>query len=177
MLDAPATSASPASSLGVDGEAEEGAEPWHATSVVRAQAASDSDINVTPLVDVVLVLLIIFMVVTPLLTKQMWMNVPAKPDKSGGHAASARRLPPVVLTVDKAGALRINREEVSREQVVARLQRMLNARAGQDCLLRRRVMTCRTAAPWKCWTWRAAGTSPSPCCRTSSRMKQPRGGP
>ncbi|RKH74484.1 biopolymer transporter ExbD, partial [Corallococcus sp. AB045] len=37
--------------------------------------------NVTPLVDVVLVLLIIFMVVTPLMTKNLWMNVPAKPDK------------------------------------------------------------------------------------------------
>ena len=32
--------------------------------------------NVTPLVDVVLVLLIIFMVVTPLLTKQFWLHLP-----------------------------------------------------------------------------------------------------
>ena len=34
------------------------------------------NMNVTPLVDVVLVLLIIFMVVTPLLTKQLWLSVP-----------------------------------------------------------------------------------------------------
>ncbi len=85
--------------------------------------------NVTPLVDVVLVLLIIFMVVTPLLTKQMWMNVPAKADKQEAQPPPPPdALPPVVLTVDKAGVLRINREEVPREQVVARLQRMLNAR-------------------------------------------------
>lgn len=83
--------------------------------------------NVTPLVDVVLVLLIIFMVVTPLLTKQMWMNVPAKSDKQE-QQPPPDALPPVVLTVDRAGVLRINREEVPREQVVARLQRMLNAR-------------------------------------------------
>jgi biopolymer transport protein ExbD len=83
--------------------------------------------NVTPLVDVVLVLLIIFMVVTPLLTKQMWMNVPAKSDKQE-QPPPPDALPPVVLTVDSAGKLRINREEVPREQVVARLQRMLNAR-------------------------------------------------
>ncbi len=84
--------------------------------------------NVTPLVDVVLVLLIIFMVVTPLLTKQMWMNVPAKSDKQDPPPPPPDALPPVVLTVDKGGVLRINREEVPREQVVARLQRMLNAR-------------------------------------------------
>ncbi|MFP2906675.1 ExbD/TolR family protein [Pyxidicoccus sp. 3LFB2] len=84
--------------------------------------------NVTPLVDVVLVLLIIFMVVTPLLTKQMWMNVPAKSDKQDPPPPPPDALPPVVLTVDRTGVLRINREEVPREQVVARLQRMLNAR-------------------------------------------------
>jgi biopolymer transport protein ExbD len=85
--------------------------------------------NVTPLVDVVLVLLIIFMVVTPLLTKQMWMTVPAKADKEEPQPPPPPdALPPVVLTVDKGGVLRINREEVPREQVVARLQRMLNAR-------------------------------------------------
>ncbi|MFP2927640.1 ExbD/TolR family protein [Pyxidicoccus sp. 3LG] len=85
--------------------------------------------NVTPLVDVVLVLLIIFMVVTPLLTKQMWMNVPAKTDKQEEQPPPPPdALPPVVLTVDKAGVLRINREEVPRDQVVPRLKRMLNAR-------------------------------------------------
>ncbi|AGC41628.1 ExbD/TolR family TonB system transport protein [Myxococcus stipitatus DSM 14675] len=85
--------------------------------------------NVTPLVDVVLVLLIIFMVVTPLLTKQMWMTVPAKSDKPEEQPPPPPdALPPVVLTVDRAGVLRINRDEVPRDQVVARLQRMLNAR-------------------------------------------------
>ncbi|ABF89022.1 tonB system transport protein, ExbD/TolR family [Myxococcus xanthus DK 1622] len=84
--------------------------------------------NVTPLVDVVLVLLIIFMVVTPLMTKQMWMTVPAKGDDQEAPPPPPDAKPPVVLTVDKSGVLRINREEVPRDQVVARLQRMLNAR-------------------------------------------------
>jgi len=84
--------------------------------------------NVTPLVDVVLVLLIIFMVVTPLMTKQMWMTVPAKGDDQEAPPPPPDALPPVVLTVDRSGVLRINREEVPRDQVVARLQRMLNAR-------------------------------------------------
>jgi hypothetical protein len=36
--------------------------------------------NVTPLVDVVLVLLIVFMVITPLLAKQFWVHIPNEPD-------------------------------------------------------------------------------------------------
>ncbi len=85
--------------------------------------------NVTPLVDVVLVLLIIFMVVTPLMTKSMAMTVPAKADKEQeAPPPPPNALPPVVLTLTKSGALQINREDVPREQVVARLQRMLNAR-------------------------------------------------
>ena len=85
--------------------------------------------NVTPLVDVVLVLLIIFMVVTPLMTKNMAMTVPARPDKEQeATPPPANALPPMVLTLTKSGALQINREDVPREQVVARLQRMLNAR-------------------------------------------------
>lgn len=85
--------------------------------------------NVTPLVDVVLVLLIIFMVVTPLMTKQMWMDVPGKADEGTEIVPPPDNvLPPVVLTLTKSGAVQINREDVPREELVARLQRMLNAR-------------------------------------------------
>ena len=37
--------------------------------------------NVTPLVDVVLVLLIIFMVITPMMVKQFWVHVPPEPEE------------------------------------------------------------------------------------------------
>ncbi|HEX6084379.1 MAG TPA: biopolymer transporter ExbD [Thermoanaerobaculia bacterium] len=49
-----------------------------------SHAAMNSDINVTPLVDVVLVLLIIFMVVTPMLQKGVPVNLPVteSPDKT-----------------------------------------------------------------------------------------------
>src|SRR4030095_12444996 len=48
---------------------------------VGKQKGIRPSMNVTPLVDVVLVLLIIFMVVTPLMTKQMSLDVPGKPDE------------------------------------------------------------------------------------------------
>ena len=57
--------------------------------------------NVTPLVDVVLVLLIIFMVVTPLLSKNFWVHLP-KQEKEEVTARAARSTiptPPLVLRV------------------------------------------------------------------------------
>ncbi len=86
-----------------------------------------AEINVTPLVDVVLVLLIIFMVVTPLLTKQAWMNVPPAP-KDDVVVPPGDAPPPIVVTVDAAGKFRINAEEVDRAQLVSVVQGMLNAR-------------------------------------------------
>ena len=88
--------------------------------------------NVTPLVDVVLVLLIIFMVVTPLLTKQVGLTVPAKPpEDQPAPPPDPLALPPVVLSVGADGEPRINGEPVARADMAPRLERMLNARADK----------------------------------------------
>ncbi len=82
--------------------------------------------NVTPLVDVVLVLLIIFMVVTPLLTKQLWLNVPPKPE-TDSPPPPTDALPPLVLTYSREG-LKLNSEAIERQALPEKLQRALNAR-------------------------------------------------
>ena len=87
--------------------------------------------NVTPLVDVVLVLLIIFMVVTPLLNKQLWLNLPKKDDDAKNEPPSPDADKPVVLTVDAKGAIRINQTEVSRVELRDRLTRIFAARADK----------------------------------------------
>jgi biopolymer transport protein ExbD len=86
--------------------------------------------NVTPLVDVVLVLLIIFMVVTPLLTKQAWINVPSAPNQALDPPPTDAP-PPVVVTVDAAGTIQINAEKVDRAKLAATVQGMLNARSDK----------------------------------------------
>ena len=90
----------------------------------RAGRARPS-MNVTPLVDVVLVLLIIFMVITPLLVKQFWLSLPNKVEKSEPPANDQEQ--PLVVTVSKTGALRINREEVGMADFASRLRRALAA--------------------------------------------------
>lgn len=87
--------------------------------------------NVTPLVDVVLVLLIIFMVVTPMLTKQLWLNVPPKPDEKDQPPPPADALPPIVLRLEKDGLTQVNGEPIDGEELPRRLVRMLNARADK----------------------------------------------
>ncbi len=75
-----------------------------------------SDINVTPFVDVMLVLLIIFMVAAPLMT----VGVPLQLPKTSA-AKIAPKQEPLVISIDKTGALFIRKEPVAEERLVERL--------------------------------------------------------
>jgi biopolymer transport protein ExbD/biopolymer transport protein TolR len=83
--------------------------------------------NVTPLVDVVLVLLIIFMVVTPMLAKQFWINLPNKVEKDQPADPTDKDLP-LVISVTAAGEFKINKDVVSRAEFSNKLHRVLAAR-------------------------------------------------
>ncbi len=83
-----------------------------------------ADINITPLVDVVLVLLIIFMVMTPVLLKKMEVNVPDKVDVEVQTTVSDQ----LVVSVGPTGAVAINREPVVRADVAERIGSILRAR-------------------------------------------------
>lgn len=83
--------------------------------------------NVTPLVDVVLVLLIIFMVITPLLAKQFSTNVPIKDDPNQPPPPPNAGAPPVVLAARSAGHLEINGERITPESMAERIPRLLAA--------------------------------------------------
>jgi biopolymer transport protein TolR len=83
--------------------------------------------NVTPLVDVVLVLLIIFMVVTPLLAKQFWLHVPKK-DESKDQAPPSDDNPPVVLAVTAEGKFKVGPEEVADHELTDKLKRVFAAK-------------------------------------------------
>jgi len=96
----------------------------------RTRGGVRPSMNVTPLVDVVLVLLIIFMVITPLLTKQMWMRVPEKDDKAQAPPPAGEPTPPLVVTVEADG-VRINAETIPEAELPTRLARVISARADR----------------------------------------------
>jgi len=82
------------------------------------------EINVTPLVDVMLVLLIVFMITAPMLSAGLKVDLP--------QAKTAEPLDPkqpVVITLTKEGELTVGDRTVSREQVAAEVRRLLN---GED---------------------------------------------
>jgi biopolymer transport protein ExbD/biopolymer transport protein TolR len=86
--------------------------------------------NVTPLVDVVLVLLIIFMVITPMLAKQFWLHLPNKPEPNEPPPAADDQNKPIVLSVTASGDIKINQDVVPASQLSAKLKRVL-AGSGQ----------------------------------------------
>ena len=89
-----------------------------------------SDMNVTPLIDVLLVLLIIFMVITPLTPKGLDALVPQPPKDQKQQTTPNDRT--VVVQVIKGGAssmLKINQEDVTWDKLQERLQEIYKTRA------------------------------------------------
>jgi biopolymer transport protein ExbD len=82
-----------------------------------------TDINVTPLIDVVLVMLIIFMVLTPLAEKQMYMRVPEF-EPPNTQVVPPDSVPPdqVVLTALKNGRVLLNRTEMTVPDAMVKLK-------------------------------------------------------
>ena len=71
-----------------------------------------SDINVTPFVDIVLVLLIIFMVVTPLLSRTLEVAVPPKSEVTAPEVTTSDQLILTVKGPDTSPHIFLNREEI-----------------------------------------------------------------
>jgi len=96
---------------------------------IQATSNPTSDINVTPLVDVVLVMLIIFMVVTPLLEKDIEVRVPATEQVEVQKEVPKDQL---VVRLNADGELKINTETITPDKYVERLRQILAPRASAD---------------------------------------------
>lgn len=96
-------------------------------------AGNDSPVvpqmNVTPLVDVVLVLLIICMVISPLLAKTFWIHTPVQQKEEVDQLLADDPAQPIVLHVGRTRALAINGSEVGFEELPDRLRRIFAARS------------------------------------------------
>jgi biopolymer transport protein TolR len=91
-----------------------------------------ADINITPMVDVMLVLLIIFMVAAPLMT----VGVPVELPKTAANALPSEEEEPLTVTITAEGTLSIQNTEVAPGELIAKLQAIAAERTSDRIFLR-----------------------------------------
>jgi len=89
-----------------------------------------SEINITPLVDVVLVLLVIFMVVTPLLKQEVPIELPL-----ADNSRTTQDLTQLTLTIAADGGVLLNSQPMLREALVTQLQAIYAERTDKTIFL------------------------------------------
>jgi biopolymer transport protein TolR len=98
----------------------------------KRRAQPMSEINVTPFVDVMMVLLIIFMVAAPLLT----VGVPVELPKTAASALPSETEEPLTVTIAADGSVSLQNTEIAREELVPRLRAIAAERADDRVFLR-----------------------------------------
>ena len=96
-----------------------------AFSTGNSSSGPMADINVTPLVDVMLVLLIIFMILQPMLQMGYDVNVPPPTPPNQPQAVNPDQ---IVVSLTASGEVYLNKERVDRAQLPIRLQEVLRNR-------------------------------------------------
>ncbi len=91
---------------------------WHSSAGKFQKAGLNSEINVTPLVDVCLVLLIIFMVVTPMLQKGVPVNLPVTEDPEKTPDTEKQ----LQISVKADGVVYLGSAVVRKDEVQAKLE-------------------------------------------------------
>jgi biopolymer transport protein TolR len=93
-----------------------------------------SDINITPYIDILLVLLIIFMVIQPKTQYDLEARVPQKPPEEVEQNVVIKS-DAIVVSLDTQGMLRINTDPVTLDQLGARLFDIYSARANKNMFI------------------------------------------
>jgi len=99
----------------------------------HAASGAMSDINITPLIDVMLVLLIIFMVVTPLAQMGLDISLPQPPPPNQPEQKSQSNQ--VVLALEE-GVITLNKNPVAIEELEARLRDVYQSRSDKTIFVR-----------------------------------------
>jgi biopolymer transport protein TolR len=98
----------------------------------RRKILPRADINVTPFIDILLVLLVIFMTISPNVPTGLKTAVPQPPPPG-------RELPPeknvIVLSIDRNGTLKINQDEVEPARLMERLRDIFKTRSDRTMFL------------------------------------------
>jgi len=90
-----------------------------------------SQINVTPFVDVMLVLLVIFMITAPMMQQGMQVNLPKTEAK-----AMTIKDEPVIVTIDKSGRAFLDKQEIPPGQLKSKLTAVFGSKSKKEVFLK-----------------------------------------
>src|SRR5258706_14975711 len=97
----------------------------------QSQSSSISQINVVPLVDVMLVLLVIFMVTAPILQQGVQVDLPQA--KAGALSGEEEQL---VVSIDKKGTIFLNDNTITVEELTPKLAAVVKLKPDKQVFLR-----------------------------------------
>ena len=137
-------------------------------SLGRGRRRSMSEINVTPMVDVMLVLLVIFMVTAPMMQQGLDVDLPETTTQP-----LRVKDDPLILTVKKDGTYFLGKTEVGLAELTPKLEAIFDARGANDLYLRadkaaaygsvvKAMAAARAAGKCPICPWRARGGPPPP---------------
>ena len=98
----------------------------------RRRILPRADINVTPFIDILLVLLVIFMTISPTKPLGLKAEVP-QPPQPGLQIETQNTV--IVLSMDRNGVIKVNQDEVESVQLIGRLQDIFKSRSDRTVFL------------------------------------------